>query len=103
MQSGGPAAWPCGCLGLSAVTALAVVLAQNAPLEAERPWVRAFADAELLHRSFGLSRRFRGDASGSPHVLQSVRDRRSAGRDFPGFDGFPRFDGLLLSLPQSRS
>jgi hypothetical protein len=26
---------------LSAVTALAVVLAQNAPPEAERPWVRA--------------------------------------------------------------
>jgi hypothetical protein len=41
MQSGGRAAWPCGYLGFSAVTALAVVLAQNAPLEAERPWVRA--------------------------------------------------------------
>jgi hypothetical protein len=64
---------------------------------------RLFADAELLHRSFGLGRRFRGDASGSPHILQSVRDRRSVCRDFPGLDGFPGFDGLLLSLPRSRS
>jgi len=31
MQSGGRAAWPCGYRGLSAVTALAVALAQNHP------------------------------------------------------------------------
>jgi hypothetical protein len=41
MQSGGRAARPCGHLGLSAGPGLDVVLAQNAPLEAERPWVRA--------------------------------------------------------------
>jgi hypothetical protein len=41
MQSGGRAARPCGHLGLSAGPGLDVVLAQNAPLEAERPWVLA--------------------------------------------------------------
>jgi hypothetical protein len=41
MQSGGRAAWACGNFGFTVVTALAVVLAQHAPLEAERPWVRA--------------------------------------------------------------
>src|SRR5712672_1669960 len=44
VQSGGRAAWPCGYLGLSAVTALAVVLAQNSPLEAECPWVLRVKD-----------------------------------------------------------
>jgi len=39
---------------------------------------RLLADAELLHRFFRLGRRFRGDASRSPPILQSVRDRRSA-------------------------
>ena len=30
---------------------------------------RLLPDAELLHRGFGLGRRFRGDGSGSPHLL----------------------------------
>jgi hypothetical protein len=43
------------------------------------------ADADLHDRRFGVGRRFRGEASGSPHRLQSVRDRRSQSRDRQGF------------------
>ena len=42
MQSGGRAAWPCGRLGLSAIMALTVVLAQNAPLEGQS-WIEGRA------------------------------------------------------------